>query len=147
MDTGLKYEGEAARKRFVVYWLRPALAALGFGLFTFLVIAVPSEKEKIELRGEVHRLRAENEDAQKRLREMLPFANLGRAGAGGEDRAADRRRVLAPRVVVGDDDTVGARRRDLRHLRALGTVAVTAAAEHHDELSANRRAQRIEHGR
>ena len=44
MDTGLEYEGEVARKRFVVYWLRPAVAALAFGLFTFLVVSIPSEK-------------------------------------------------------------------------------------------------------
>ena len=79
MDTGLEYEGEAARRRFVVYWLRPALAALGFGLFTFLVIAVPGEKEKIELRGEVQRLRGENDGLHERLRDMLPFAKVGQA--------------------------------------------------------------------
>lgn len=61
MDTGLKYEGEAARKRFIIYWLRPAVAALAFGLFTFAVVSVPGEKEKIKLRGEIQRLQAEKE--------------------------------------------------------------------------------------
>ena len=79
MDTGLDYEGEAARKRFVVYWLRPAIAALGFGLFTFVVVSIPAEKEKIQLRSDLQRLNTENEQLQERLRELLPFANVGRA--------------------------------------------------------------------
>jgi len=79
MDTGLKYEGEAARKRFVVYWLRPGIAALAFGLFTFLVVSMPAEKEKIQLRGEVQQLRSETERLQEQLRDLLPFASAGRA--------------------------------------------------------------------
>ncbi len=79
MDTGLKYEGEAARKRFTVYWLRPAIAALAFGAFTFFVVSVPAEKEKIQLRADVQRLQAENEKLQGKLRDMVPFANAGRA--------------------------------------------------------------------
>ena len=79
MNTGLEYEGEAARKRFVIYWLRPAIAALGFGLFTFLVVSMPAEKEKMQLRTDVQRLGAENETLQKRLRELVPFANIGRS--------------------------------------------------------------------
>lgn len=79
MDTGLEYEGEAARKRFIVYWLRPAVAALAFGLFTFMVVSIPSEKEKIQLRGEVQRLRQEAQSHQAQLREMLPLANASRA--------------------------------------------------------------------
>lgn len=79
MDTGLEFEGEAARKRFVVYWLRPGLAALGFGLFTFLVISVPAEKEKIGLRSDAQQLRSENQRLQQQLREMVPFAKVGRS--------------------------------------------------------------------
>ena len=79
MNTGLEYEGEAARKRFVVYWLRPAIAALGFGMFTFLVVSMPAEKEKIELRTDVQRLGAEKETLQKRLRRLVPFASIGRS--------------------------------------------------------------------
>jgi len=79
METGLKYEGEDARKRFIVYWLRPALAALGFGLFTFLVVSMPAEKEKIQLRGEVQQLRSANRHLEGQLREMLPFATAGQA--------------------------------------------------------------------
>ncbi|NIM01969.1 MAG: hypothetical protein GTO33_14115 [Acidobacteria bacterium] len=79
MDTGLRYEGEAARQRFIVLWLRPAIAALAFGLFTFFVVSVPAEKEKIQLRADVQRLTAENETLQGKLRDMLPFANAGRS--------------------------------------------------------------------
>ena len=79
MDTGLEYEGEASRKRFVVYWLRPAVAALAFGLFTFLVVSIPSEKEKMQLRADVQRLGAENEILQAQLRELVSFANVGRS--------------------------------------------------------------------
>ena len=79
MDTGLEFEGQAARKRFVVYWLRPAIAAIGFGLFTFVVVSVPGEKEKIQLRSDSQRLRGENEQLQAQVRELLPFANVSRA--------------------------------------------------------------------
>jgi hypothetical protein len=78
MDTGLEYEGEAARKRFIVYWLRPGIAALAFGMLTFFVVSVPSEKEKMKLREEVQILRQENDRSQARLREMLPLANAAR---------------------------------------------------------------------
>jgi hypothetical protein len=98
MDTGLKYEGEQARQRFIVYWLRPAIAALGFGMFTFLVVSMPAEKEKIQLRGEVQQLRSENEHLEGRLRYMLPFANAGQTteltvatlGVPGDDAAWGR---------------------------------------------------------
>jgi len=79
MGTGLEYEGEAARKRFVVYWLRPAIAALAFGVFTFFVVSVPGEKEKIKLRDEASQLRQVNEASQRKLRELLPLANAARA--------------------------------------------------------------------
>ena len=78
MDTGLKYEGEAARQRFIVYWLRPGIAALAFGMLTFFVVSVPSEKEKMKLREDVQLLRQENDAAQRKLREMLPLANAAR---------------------------------------------------------------------
>ncbi len=81
MNTGLEYEGEAVRKRFVVYWLRPAIAALGFGLFTFLVTAVPGEKEKIELRSEIQRLRAERETLDRTMSDLRPRVTV--TGAPG----------------------------------------------------------------
>ena len=78
-DTGLEYEGEAARQRFIVYWLRPGIAALAFGMLTFFVVSVPSEKEKIKLRENVQQLRQESDAAQRKLREILPLANAARA--------------------------------------------------------------------
>jgi len=91
MDTGLEYEGEAARKRFVVYWLRPGIAALAFGLFTFVVVSVPGEKEKIKLRGEIQRLQSEREALDRTMSDWMPrvtvsgapeltVVNLGTAG-------------------------------------------------------------------
>jgi len=77
-DTGLEYEGEEARKRFIVYWLRPGIAALAFGMLTFFVVSVPSEKEKIKLREEVQQLRRENDVSQRKLREMLPLVKAAR---------------------------------------------------------------------
>ena len=77
-DTGLEYEGEAARQRFIVYWLRPGIAALAFGMLTFFVVSIPSEKEKMKLREEVQRLGQENDAGQRKLRELLPLANAAR---------------------------------------------------------------------
>ena len=59
-----------------------------------------------------------------------------RAGRGGQDRGADRGRIFAARIVVGDDDAVGHLGGDRAHQRPLAGVAVAAAAEHHDELAA-----------
>ena len=58
-------------------------------------------------------------------------ADLVRARAGGEHGGADRRRVLAARIVVGDDRDVGERARDRAHQRPLAAIAVAAGAEHH----------------
>ena len=71
-------------------------------------------------------------------------ADLAAPWAGGEDGAADRGRVLAARIVVGDDDDIGEPRRDRAHHRPLARVAVAAAAEHDDEPAAAMRAQRRE---
>src|SRR4051794_37448517 len=46
-----------------------------------------------------------------------------------ENLVDDRLRLLAPRVVRGDDRHIGQRRGDMAHLRALAAVAVAAAAE------------------
>ena len=42
-------------------------------------------------------------------------------------------RVLAARIVVGDDDDVGQPRRDAAHFRPLALVAVAAGAEDGDQ--------------
>ncbi len=74
---------------------------------------------------------------------VADFLGLGRGGANG---AADRRRILAARVVVGDDDAIGQALGDGAHLRPLAGVAVAAAAEDDDEPAAAMRAQRGKHG-
>ena len=51
------------------------------------------------------------------------------AGHAGEDLLDDRGRLLAARVVGRDDRAVGEAAHDLAHQRALGAVAVAAAAE------------------
>ena len=59
---------------------------------------------------------------------------LGRAGDpphAHEDLVDDRLGSLGPRVVGGRPRPVGRARGDLAHDRALGPVAITAAAEHH----------------
>ena len=50
----------------------------------------------------------------------------------------DRERILAARVVGGDDHAVGEARGDRAHQRALGRVAVAAGAEHDREAPAAR---------
>ena len=49
------------------------------------------------------------------------------------------------RIVVGDDDDVGLRRRDLAHHRPLAAIAVAAAAEHADEPARRVGPQRVQH--
>ena len=73
-----------------------------------------------------------------------PVADLDRTRAGGEDRPADRGRVLAARVVVGDEYEVGARGGDLAHHRPLAGITVAAAAEHHHEAAVGVRPQRVQ---
>ena len=64
-------------------------------------------------------------------------ADLARAGAGRKDRGADRGRVLAPRIVVGDDDVVGGGGGDRAHQRPLARIAVAAGAEHQPQPAGN----------
>ena len=76
-----------------------------------------------------------------------PVADLARAGRAGQDLGADRRRLLAARVVVGDDDDVGLLDGDAAHDRPLAPVAIAAAAEHADEAAGGEGPQRIERRR
>ena len=71
-------------------------------------------------------------------------ADLARAGRAGQDVAPDRGRILAARIVVGDDDQVGEPRRDRAHLGALADVAVAAGAEHDDQPAPGMRPQRLD---
>lgn len=75
-NTGLEYEGEAARQRFIVYWVRPAIAALFVGVFTFFVVSVPGEKEKIKLRGERQAASQQIEQLQRQVDFAEPLARM-----------------------------------------------------------------------
>src|SRR5262249_57246844 len=57
------------------------------------------------------------------------------AGDAREDLVDDRPRILAARVVRGDDRDVGELGRDPAHHRALLSVAVAAAAEDADQAA------------
>ena len=59
--------------------------------------------------------------------------HLAGARRASQDVAPDRRRILAPRIVVGDDDEVGQPGRDRAHLGPLADVAVAAGAEDDDQ--------------
>ncbi len=50
-----------------------------------------------------------------------------------EDLLDDRERILAPRIVRGDEDDVGEARRDRTHERALLAIPVSTASEHADD--------------
>ena len=63
------------------------------------------------------------------------IADLLRTGTGGENSGADRRRIFAARIVVGDDDAVRVLRGDLAHQRTLAGIAVATGAEHHHKLA------------
>ena len=56
----------------------------------------------------------------------------------------DRRRILGPRVVRGQDHQVAEARRHGAHQRTLGAVAIAAAAEHRDDALRRQRARRLE---
>lgn len=118
-NTGLKYEGEAARQRFIVYWLRPAVAALAIGVFTFFVVSIPGEKEKIKLRSERQSILAKQQETQRQLEFAEPLARIasveslavrdGRAEGGAWGRLlisqeSGRGMLLVQRLVVADDE-------------------------------------------
>ena len=60
----------------------------------------------------------------------------------GDDLVDDRARILAARIVAGDDHLVGEARGDCPHQRPLAGIAVAAAAEDADEASAGHAALR-----
>src|SRR3974390_3829239 len=67
-----------------------------------------------------------------------------RAARGGEDPAPDRGRVLAARMVGGDDHVVRILDRNLAHDRALTGIAVAAAAKNDRQPSARIGPQSLE---
>ena len=60
------------------------------------------------------------------------------------DVVDDRVGIFGPRVVAGDDSAVGVPFGDLTHERTLALVAVAAASEDHDQLSAGEGARRLQ---
>ena len=73
-----------------------------------------------------------------------PVADLGRVRTSAHDLGADRRWILAARIVVGHDDGVGAVRRRRAHQPALARIAVAARADDGDDISHRVRTQRPE---
>src|ERR1700722_6970716 len=57
------------------------------------------------------------------------------APGGSKNRGADRSRIFAARIVVGDDDLVSVLSSDRAHQRSFSRVAVAARAEHDDQFS------------
>src|SRR3546814_18501639 len=75
-----------------------------------------------------------------------PIADLLRARGLGQYLLANCGRILAARIVVGDDGAVGQRPGDAAHDRALAAVAVAAAADADEELVLRVGAPRLQHG-
>ena len=73
---------------------------------------------------------------------LPPVADLDRAGRRFQNGAANLRRILAARIVVGDIDEIGELGCDAAHQRPLAAVAVAAGAEHDRETPLGMRAQR-----
>jgi hypothetical protein len=76
----------------------------------------------------------------------LTVADLHHLGPrAAQDLGADRGRVFATGIVVGDDGHVGQPRGDLAHDRPLAAVAVAAGAEDADQPATGVGAQRLQH--
>ena len=71
-------------------------------------------------------------------------ADVPRARTARHHLGANGGRVLAARVVVGDDREIGKARGDFAHDRPLAGVAVAAAAEDDEQPAARVRAQRVQ---
>src|SRR5215475_11410304 len=61
------------------------------------------------------------------------LADFDGARCGGEDRAANRRRIFAARIVIGDVNTVGESGCHLTHQRPFAAVPIATSAEHDDK--------------
>ena len=97
------------------------------------------------LAGDDQQIAAAPSSATARRIAARAVADLERIRGGGQDLAADGRRILAARIVVGDDDAIGEPRGDLAHLRTLAAVAIAAAAEDDDQPAAGMGTQRGQH--
>src|SRR6478609_4804813 len=79
-----------------------------------------------------------------RLTAVADLSHVRRTRGAVHDGGADRGGIFAPRIVVGDDDTVGTLCSDRAHQRALTLVAIAAGAEHDDELTLDVGPQRLD---
>src|SRR5690606_806339 len=70
----------------------------------------------------------------------------GHASHGGGHLVADARGILGARIVVGDDDEIGAVGRGGAHEGAFGAVAVAAGAEDGDDPAGGGLPERVEDG-
>src|SRR5271155_2027015 len=79
----------------------------------------------------------------RRAYRLAPIADIGGAWSAGNDGGANGGRILAARIVVGYDNTVGLGNRDRAHQWPLAAITVAAGAEHDHQLAGRIRAQRI----
>ena len=99
----------------------PAAALPGF-------VAFAGDQHHVARAGPRHRV----PDRRAAVGDLDHLRRLRRPAAGpGQDLAADRRGILAARVVVGDDDQIGQLGGDPAHRRPLAGVALATGAEHH----------------
>src|SRR5690606_5470593 len=75
------------------------------------------------------------EHGHARRHGLPPVADLARAGRTAQHLGTYRRRVLAARIVIRDDDDVRALDGDAPHDWPLATIAVAATADDADELA------------
>ena len=73
---------------------------------------------------------------------FAPPGDLACSGRSRHDRGPYECGILAPGIVVRDDNDVGQHRRNAPHLRALALVAVAARAEHGDQATVDMWAER-----
>ena len=128
--------GELARDFRIVEGMRHALDRLA-GL-----VALAGDQQQVVLAAE--RRHALLDGGVPAVAHFDPVLPVGRNAA--HDLGADRRRLLAARIVVGDEREVGEARGDLAHHRPLAAIAIAAAAEHHDQLAAGEGPQGRQHG-
>src|SRR4249920_2924357 len=79
-----------------------------------------------------------------RLAPVADLAHIRSATSPFQDGGADRSWIFAARIIVSDDDAIGAFCRDRAHQCAFALVAVAARAEHDDKLTFDVRPQRLD---
>ncbi|GMA85426.1 hypothetical protein GCM10025868_06760 [Angustibacter aerolatus] len=113
------------------------------------LVALAGHQQDVAGPGQRHRA-PDRVAASGDLEHLGAVGDVGAACAAcaGEHRGADRRRVLAARVVVGHHHDVGGGHRGRAHAGSLARVAVAAGTEHDEQPSAglHLRAQRGQRG-